>query len=113
MKKIVAVLIILSVVCYEVYKVYNYGGSPYLGKYESLENSTTLLLKRNNKCVLIGKDYKDTFYEYGKYNIKNNEIKIHFNKNDNDNSNLEGKFEGSSIKIFNKLEEENNIYYKE
>lgn len=112
MKKTVVLLIII-LFCWEAYKVYNYDGSPYWGKYESPENNVTLLLKRNNKCVLIGKEYKDAFYEYGKYNIKNNELKIHFNKNDYGSSYLKGKFEGSSIRIFNKPEKEDNIYYKE
>lgn len=112
MKKAVAIIVII-LFCLEVYKVYNYDGNPYWGKYESPENNTTLLLKRNNKCVLIGEEYKDTFYEYGKYNIKNNELKIYFNENNHGNSVLKGKFEGASIKIFNKEEKDNNIYYKE
>lgn len=106
-------VLIIMLFCLEAYKVYNYDGNPYWGKYESPENSTTLLLKRNNKCVLIGKEYKDTFYEYGKYNIKNNELKIYFNKNNYGSSALKGKFEGASIKIFNKVEKDNNVYYKE
>lgn len=113
MKRIAVLSIILLVICYEAYKVYNYDGNPYWGKYESPENSTTLLLKRNNKCVLIGEEYKDTFYEYGKYNIKNNELKIYFIGDDCRGSSLKGKFEGASIKIFNKIEKNNNIYYKE
>lgn len=112
MKKTVVLLIII-LFCGEAYRVYNYSGSPYWGKYESPESNTTLLLKRNNKCTIISNEYKDTFYEYGKYDIKNNELKIYFNKNDYGSSYLKGKFEGSSIKIFNKVEKENDIYYKE
>ncbi|MCD2345723.1 MULTISPECIES: hypothetical protein [Clostridium] len=55
MKKIVISLIII-LFCWKIYMVYNYGNNPYWGKYESPESNTTLLLKRDNKCVLIGKE---------------------------------------------------------
>lgn len=113
MKKVVIGLIVIILFCLEVYKVYNYGSSPYLGKYRSPKSNTMLVLKRGDKCILVGNQPKESTYSYGRYNIKNNEIKIHLNKNYCRSSYLKGKFEGSSIRFFNKLEKEDNVYYKE
>ncbi|MFL0250086.1 hypothetical protein ACJDT4_06590 [Clostridium neuense] len=113
MKKAVVGLIVIILFCLEVYKVYNYGSSPYLGKYRSPKSNTTLVLKRGDKCTLVGNQLKESTYSYGSYNIKDNKITIYLNKNYCGSSYLKGKFQGASISFFNKLEKEDNIYYKE
>jgi len=88
--------------------------NPYTGKYEA-PNNTVLELSSNNNCTIINNVYKEAFYTNGKYVIEDNKINITLG-NDEPNyygvSSLNGKFEGSKIKITNSLDNKEYIYLK-
>jgi len=86
----------------------------YTGQYEAL-NNTILELGLNNNCTIINNVYKEAFYTNGKYVIKDNKINITFENNELNYygvSSLNGKFEGSEIKIYNSLDNKEYSYSK-
>jgi len=88
--------------------------NPYIGEYESSDN-TILELRSNNYCTIINNKYKEVFYTNGKYDIKDNKISITFGDNEPNYygaSIINGKFEGSNIKITSSLNSKDYIYIK-
>src|SRR5471030_438486 len=77
----------------------------YTGQYEAL-NNTILELGLNNNCTIINNVYKEAFYTNGKYVIKDNKLNYY------GVSSLNGKFEGSEIKIYNSLDNKEYSYSK-
>jgi len=112
MKRLFFILLILIIGSISM-KTYN--ENPYIGKYQS-SNNTTLMLSSNNNCTMIDNLYKGVLYTKGKYVIDNNNINITFDSNEPiyyDVSILTGNFEGSRIKIYNSSEKKYYIYSKE
>jgi len=111
MKRIIFIFLILIIsgVCMTACS-----DNPYIGEYEA-PNNTVLELGSNNNCTIINNVYKESFYTKGKYVINDNKINIMI-KNDEENyygaSSLNGKFEGSEIKISNSLDNKEYIYSK-
>lgn len=86
---------------------------PYSGKYKTSDN-TILELSSNGKCKIINNFYKEVFYTYGEYTIKDNEIKITFDK-DKQNylrvEGLNGKVKGSNIEFYDYIKEGTECVY--
>lgn len=119
-KKIVFSIIIVVVMAAWILHGLNedngYNGNPYLGRYNCVQDNTDLVLYKNNKCTMIIKDYKETFYTKGSYFIRDNGIEVHFDKNETNYygaSKLRGKFEVNRIKLYNIENKENLIFMKE
>ena len=111
MKKAIYIFLILAIssIC-----ITARSENPYTGKYENT-NNTILELDSNNNCTIINTMYKEAFYTYGKYSIEDNKINITI-RDDEANyygvSSLNGKFEGSNIKIFDSLNNKEYTYSK-
>lgn len=109
MKRIFIILIILFI-CINISAC---SENPYSGQYMST-NNIIIKLDSNNNCTIIDTIYKEAFYAEGKYTINNNNIDISFSKSDYcGEKSLKGKFEGSSIEIYDALYNKYVIYYKE
>lgn len=111
MKKIAAFLSLILVV---ILFVTAHSSNPYTGKYGSNDN-VILKLEKNNKCEIIKDEYKDAFYFDGKYTIKDNKVKITFNKGQNyyGITGIEGKAEGNKITLYDPFVKGDIIYFKE
>ena len=111
MKKVIYIFLILTIssIC-----IIACSENPYIGKYEA-SNNTVLELDLNDNCTIINTMYKEAFYTYGKYSIEDNKINITI-RDDEPNYygvlGLNGKFEGSNIKIFDSLNNKEYIYSK-
>ncbi|OOM70449.1 hypothetical protein CLPUN_52200 [Clostridium puniceum] len=110
MKKIISILLVFIIISIVIA---NHNNDSYTGKYKD-SNNTILELSSNGKCTIINSFYKDVFYTYGKYTIKDNEIEINFDK-DKENylrvESLEGKVKGSNIEFHNYLTEGKECVY--
>lgn len=110
MKKIIYILLAFIVIGIFIAE---HDDNPYSGKYES-SNNTILELNSNGKCKVIDNFYKDVFYTYGEYTVKNNEIEITFDK-DKQNylrvDSLKGKVEGKNIEFQNYIEKGTDCVY--
>lgn len=109
MKKIFLPFIcVIMLVC-----IVDFDNDPYAGKYKTA-NNIILELNSNGDCKIIDNLYKEVFYTYGKYDIKDNEIEIHIN-DDKENyigvKSLKGKVKGSNIEFDDYLEKGNKIVY--
>lgn len=102
MKKILSILLVFIISSIFIVSCNN---DPYIGKYKT-SNNTILELSSNGKCQVINNVYKDVFYTYGKYTIKDNEIEITFEKDEENYlrvEGLKGKVKGSNIEFYNYL----------
>lgn len=87
--------------------------APYAGKYKTSDN-TILELNSDGKCTVINNLYKDVFYTYGKYTIKDNKIEITFDENKQNYmrvKSLNGEVKGSNIEFYNYLGEGKECTY--
>ncbi|WP_026883773.1 hypothetical protein [Clostridium akagii] len=104
MKKLIYVLVIVITIVFLVGLEKNsYTENSYRGKYVS-QNNVILELDENNNCTIINTIYKDDFYSYGIYAVKDNTIKITMNNNADyyGRTPIEGKVYGSKIEFTDK-----------
>lgn len=112
MKKIVSILLFFIMISIFITGCNN---DPYSGKYKTSDN-TILELSSNGKCKVIKNLYKDVFYTYGEYTIKDNEIEITFDKDKQNYLNVEslkGKVKGSNIEFYDYIQKgKESVYSK-
>lgn len=110
MKKIISILLFFIIISIFMTGCNN---DPYSGKYKTSDN-TILELSSNGKCKVINNFYKDVFYTYGEYTIKDNEIEIIFDKDKQDYlsvESLKGKVKGSNIEFYDYIQEGEECTY--
>lgn len=104
MKKLIFVVVIVITIVFSVGLEKNsYTKNSYRGKYVS-QNNVILELDKNNNCTIINTIYKDDFYSYGTYAVKDNNIKITMNNKADYYGRIpiKGKVYGSKIELTDK-----------